>query len=185
MIPAMGKDSGGQRSHPRTGRVRGLHDIRTLGNLSRTPTLSRASATPGFRIGAGFSRREQPTIPCFPEEPRTWVFVKQHCFSRRQGMLLVDRITEPEVDVFDEGLAVVVLAELTGAREQDIELHVNGDVLTLETKPGSTDFLRYYREILLPFPVAAVSIQRAFRNGVLEIELERESDQSRSRRETT
>ena len=160
----MGKDGGEQRSHPRTGRVRGLHDIKTHGNLSRTPTLSRTSSAPGVR---------------------TWVFVKRHRCAVRQGMLLVDRIAEPEVDVFDEGGAIVVLAELTGAREQDIEVRVNGDVLTLETKPGSTDGLRYYREILLPFPVAAVNIQRAFRNGVLEIELEQEADRPCSGRETT
>jgi HSP20 family protein len=98
-------------------------------------------------------------------------------------MLLVDRVHEPEVDIFEEGRSLAVLVELPGVREEDVDVHVNGDVLILSTKPGRDDQSRhYYRELLLPFAVEAGSIQRAFRNGVLELELERASLPSEARR---
>ncbi|MDD5309186.1 MAG: Hsp20/alpha crystallin family protein [Deltaproteobacteria bacterium] len=85
-------------------------------------------------------------------------------------MLLVDRMAEPHVEVFEEEQALVVLAELPGAREEDIDVQVNGDVLTLSTGP-TPDGRRYYRELLLPFPVSPDNVQRALHNGVLELEL--------------
>jgi HSP20 family protein len=88
-------------------------------------------------------------------------------------MLLVDRIDEPAVDIFEEGQSLVVLAELPGARLEDVEVRVNGDVLVLSTRPGHHDRRRYYREMLLPFAVHSEGLQRTFRNGVLELELER------------
>ena len=110
-----------------------------------------------------------------PLPPRTWLFVKRPRFSRHQGMLLVDRIAEPEVDIFAEGRSLVVLVELPGAPAEDIDVLVNGDVLILSTRAGPGERRRYYRELLLPFPVDPGGIQRRFRNGVLELELERAS----------
>jgi len=167
---------------PRAGasRLRGVRDIRTLGALRKPSSGLLRSSLVEVRVGTGRvgtgRAGRKPAGPAkaeAPEQPRAWVFVKRPRFSRHQGMLLVDHIAEPEVDIFEEGQSLVVLAELPGARHEDIEVHVNGDVLVLSTTPGHDDRRRYYREILLPFTVSSAGIQRAFRNGVLELELER------------
>lgn len=156
---------------PMAGRVRGLRDIRTLGSLP-TPAKPR-SAPPsiGARIRVGTATPGPPHADALPERPRTWVFVRRPRFSRHQGRLLVDRMVEPEVDVFEEGQSVLVLAELPGVRGDEVDVQVNGDVLTLSTMPASPDGLRHYRELLLPFAVSGRIARRALRNGVLELEL--------------
>lgn len=99
-------------------------------------------------------------------------------------MLLVDRVHEPEVDIFEEERSLAVLVELPGVREEDVLVHVNGDVLILSTKPGRDERCRrYYRELLLPFAVETGSIQQTFRNGVLELELERVSSSEAGRKQ--
>ena len=162
----MGKGDDERDGAARAGRVRGLRDIRTLGSLRR-------SLPPGVNVRIGLAEHSpRPVSELPPQRPRTWVFVKRPRFARHQGMLLVDRMAEPDVEVFEEEQSLVVLAELPGAREEDIDVQVNGDVLTLSTRPNP-DRRQYYRELLLPFPVSADIVQRALRNGVLELELGR------------
>jgi HSP20 family molecular chaperone IbpA len=172
---------------PRAGRVRGLRDIRTLGSL-RMPVPS-GPAIPcigvhGVRLGFGTARREpRGDSGVSPERPKTWVFLQRPRFSRHQRRLLVDRVAEPDVDVFEEEQAVLVLAELPGARDGEVEVQVNGDVLTLSTRPTRPDGLRQYREILLPFPVSPRIARQTLHNGVLELELLRASPPAGSGRE--
>ncbi len=180
MVGIMGKGSNERGLRSSAGRVRGLRDIRTLGRLRRPASangvLHLLEVCIGLRAsGSGHQGRPGPAAPEATGHARAWVFVKRPRFRRHQGMLLVDLVAEPTADVFEEGRALVVLAELPGIREEDVEVRVNGDVLTIDTRSGREDQRRYYREILLPFPVAPGSIQRAFRNGVLEIELERQT----------
>lgn len=170
---------------PRAGRVRGLRDIRTFSSLSRVSPVHIGLPSVDMRVGLGsgaLQPRPRPNLEG-PEQPRAWVFVKRPRFSRHQGMLLVDRVHEPEVDIFEEGRSLAVLVELPSVREEDIEVQVNGDVLILSTKPGHDEQRRrYYRELLLPFAVETGSIQQVFRNGVLELELERASSSSEAGR---
>ena len=138
--------------------IRTLRDIRTVGSLRR--------AAPQARPGAGPAERVAP-------RPRAWIFVKQPQFARYQGALLVERMVEPEVDVLEQGQGVLVLAQLPGLEQQDIEVHVSGDILVLATKPTHSAGLRYYRELLLPFVVCEQGVEWTLRNGVLEVELTR------------
>ena len=134
------------RSSRPPGRARGLKDI-------RTPLSTRPPTAPRGR-------------------PRVWVFVQRPGFSRYSGMLGVDPLAEPSVDVLPEGQELVVLAELQGVRAADVQVTLSGDILTIETKPSAEE-RRYYREVLLPF-AAAPSFTQSFNNGVLEIQLRRE-----------
>ncbi len=99
----------------------------------------------------------------------------------------MDRVEEPEVDFIDEGQTLAVLVEFPGVREEELDVQVNGDVLSLSAEFGQDEPRpRYYRELLLPFAVETHSIQRTFHNGVLELELRRASSSpgsERSRRE--
>jgi HSP20 family molecular chaperone IbpA len=87
--------------------------------------------------------------------------------------LLVGREDRPEVEVFEEGQSLVVLAELLGVGKEDILVHVSGDILTLATNPTHPERRRYYRELVLPFPVVEEGMRWNLRNGVLELEAER------------
>ncbi len=179
-----GKGSGEPEMRTGAGRIRGLRDIQTLGTLRRPAPASVGLQRVGLRLGLGLGAGKPRSPPGTesPGRPRAWVFVKRPRFARHQGTLLVDRVDEPEVDVFDEGQCLLVLAERPGAREQDVEVHVNGDVLLLSTRPGPDGRRRYHRELLLPFPVESAGVRRTFRNGVLELELQRGSPPAKAGR---
>jgi len=75
---------------------------------------------------------------------------------------------EPIVDVFEEDDTILVIAELPGVEESDIQLDVRGDILELFAEAGDR---RYRKEMLLPASVDAGSMASSYRNGVLEVRL--------------
>lgn len=85
-----------------------------------------------------------------------------------EGPVVAD-VREPLVDVFDEPDEIVLVAEMPGANEEDISVELHDDVLVLETSGER----RYAREVLLPAAVDAASMQRTFRNGILELKLKK------------
>lgn len=180
----MARNNGDRPRPPRGGRPRGLQDIRTLRGLLKAAPLQPAHSASKVQVGLGAAERPAAgEAEHAQERPRAWVFVTRPRFERRQGRLSVDQLSEPDVEVFEEGQAVVVLAELPGAGADDIEVQVNGDVLALSTRPSPPDWRRYHRELLLPFAVSSQRVQRAFRNGVLELQLQRAStDETPERR---
>ncbi len=80
----------------------------------------------------------------------------------------VTETREPLVDVLDEGDRLVVVAELPGVDERDIQVTVHGDILEVA---AATSNRKYHREVLLPSAVDPTSLERSYRNGVLEIRL--------------
>lgn len=86
---------------------------------------------------------------------------------------VVDEVREPLVDVFDEGETVLVVAELPGVAEEEIAVEVKDDVLTLETAGER----KYAKEVLLPCPVDAATVKKAYKNGVLELRLNKSKDE--------
>jgi len=85
---------------------------------------------------------------------------------------VVAEVREPLVDVFDEGQEIVVVAELPGVGEEEIHIEVQDDVLSLET----TGERKYAKEILLSEPVDAATLQKAYKNGILELRLKKTTD---------
>jgi HSP20 family protein len=85
---------------------------------------------------------------------------------------VVDEVREPLVDVFDEGETVLVVAEVPGVVEEEITVEVRDDVLSLETKGER----KYAKEVLLPCPVDAATMKKAYKNGVLELRLGKAKD---------
>jgi HSP20 family protein len=88
----------------------------------------------------------------------------------------------PEVDVLEKEGQVVVRADLPGVKKEDVEVAVEGDLLTIrgsrheqkETK--EKDYYRsersmgeFQRTIALPDGVTADSIKASYRDGVLEV----------------
>jgi HSP20 family protein len=82
---------------------------------------------------------------------------------------VVAEVREPLVDVFDEEREIVVVAELPGVGEEEIHVEVQDDILSLET----TGERKYAKEILLSEPVDAATLQKAHKNGILELRLKK------------
>ena len=85
-----------------------------------------------------------------------------------EGPVVVD-VREPLVDLFDEGQELVIVAELPGAADQEIQIEINEDILSLET----TGERKYAKEVLLPVAVDGSSLGRTFRNGILELRVKK------------
>jgi len=84
---------------------------------------------------------------------------------------VVEEVREPIVDIFDEEDHILVIAELPGVTEEKIKIEVVGDILNLSA--SDTD-RKYAKEILLPSKVKPSSLKIAYKNGILEIKLDKE-----------
>lgn len=80
---------------------------------------------------------------------------------------------EPMVDVFEDGDHINVMTELPGVEENNVDLKVDGNLLTIniDTPAG-----KYCKEVKLPVPVEKNSIEPKFRNGILEVKLRKAKD---------
>jgi HSP20 family protein len=83
---------------------------------------------------------------------------------------LVEEVREPMVDIFDEKDRILVIAELPGVSESEIKIEVAGDILNLA---ASDKDRKYAKEILLPGKVKPDSMKTSYKNGILEITLEK------------
>ncbi len=90
----------------------------------------------------------------------------------------------PAVDIFEKEDKFVVKAELPGMKEDDIDVSVVGDTLSIkgekktETEIKDEDYYRcersygsFYRSIPIPSNVDANKIEASFEDGVLEVTL--------------
>jgi HSP20 family protein len=80
-----------------------------------------------------------------------------------------DDTREPIVDIFEEAHRVQVIAELPGVDEKDIAVALKGTNLTISAGKGERT---YKKEIELEMPVKGEP-QTQYRNGILEINIER------------
>jgi HSP20 family protein len=64
-----------------------------------------------------------------------------------------------------------VIAELPGVTKDEINVEVTDDILNLT---ASNKDRKYAKEILLPSKVRADSVKTSYKNGMLEITLEKE-----------
>jgi HSP20 family protein len=101
---------------------------------------------------------------------------------------------EPAVDVYETEDAVVIIAEIAGIGQEDVELEIEGMVCILrgERKSGRTGPKRDYRqmeighgpflrELLLPAEVNRDAVQTVYKDGMLQISL-RKATPARSKR---
>ncbi len=88
----------------------------------------------------------------------------------------------PAIDVFEEGDAIVLKAELPGLKKEEIDVEVMGDVVTIsgtkekEEKVEKKDYYRYERaagefsrSVTLPVEVEASKATAQLKDGVLEV----------------
>jgi HSP20 family protein len=77
---------------------------------------------------------------------------------------------EPLVDVLETDDEVKVIAELPGVEKRDINLHGSEHRLRISV---DTPQHKYYKEIELPTKVNPKTARSSYRNGVLEVTLQR------------
>ena len=84
------------------------------------------------------------------------------------GKAEVHEVREPMVDVFEEPDHVLVVAEMPGVSEADVQLELKDDILSLRAEKGDK---KYRKEVLLPRAFSAANMSHKCRNGVLEVKL--------------
>lgn len=112
--------------------------------------------------------------------------------SQGQG---VGNFVNASMNVSETENEIRITAELPGVTEQDIDVSIDDDVLTIrgEKKFERTDnkenfhfversYGTFQRSLRLPFPVDPEQVQARFENGVLTVTLPKTGRQERSRR---
>ncbi len=89
----------------------------------------------------------------------------------------------PATDIYERNDALVVVADMPGAAEKDVEIHLDNDVLTISgsaefERPEGFDDLysefeagRYERVFTLSEDINREGIKATMKNGVLRVEL--------------
>ena len=90
----------------------------------------------------------------------------------------------PKLDMFEEGNDLVIKAELPGIRKKDLDISLDGDVLTIKAEKkekkeakGTTHYTperrfgQYIRYMTLPTHVDAEKVSATLKKGLLEIRL--------------
>jgi len=71
-------------------------------------------------------------------------------------------------DILEEQDHIRVIAELRGVEEEEINLVVDHNTLTISTDASDR---KYYKKVELPYPVEKDSVESSYRNGILEVKL--------------
>lgn len=88
----------------------------------------------------------------------------------RNASIIKEGGREPLIDIFDEEGHLTLITELRGVGEGDIDLKTMGDMLIISVdKPGQ----KYYKEIPLPATVKPEKIEAKYRNGILQVKVEK------------
>lgn len=94
------------------------------------------------------------------------------------------RIWSPLVDVFEDGDAIVIKVDLPGVNQDEIDIEMNNDTLTLRGERKFEDEARrdkyvrverqygaFQRSFTIGVPVEPDKIKAVYRNGILELTL--------------
>jgi len=82
----------------------------------------------------------------------------------------VDEEREPITDIFDEKDEIVVIAEMPGVEENEIEIDLKGDMLEISALSKNR---KYHKELLLPVKAGKQNMRHKFTNGILEIRIKK------------
>ncbi len=115
--------------------------------------------------------------------------------SGGQGQASAGSFVNAQMNVSETENEIRITAELPGVTEQDIDVSLDDDVLTIrgEKKFERTDekenfhfversYGTFQRSVRLPFPINPEQVKASFENGVLTVTLPKTPQQERSRR---
>ncbi len=90
---------------------------------------------------------------------------------REAGRPKIAEEREPLVDVLEDENTVTVVAEVPGVNKEDIDIRIKDNTLVISAQSGDR---KYYKEIQLPAKVKPETAKATYKNGVLEVRLEKE-----------
>jgi len=95
--------------------------------------------------------------------------------ERRLGMPKIDikEKREPLVDIMQTNNEVKVVAELPGVEKKDVKLHGTETTLTISV---DTPEHKYHKEVELPAKVETKETKASYKNGVLEVTLQKKKE---------
>jgi len=128
-----------------------------------------------------FVRLEQTYIPQTSITGKT-PFFKAFQVARLSGRLRTARMhsslfpsipgligeREPLVDLFEEDHHLLVLAELPGVDEKDVNIKVEKNTLTISVTTATG---KYLKKVELPIPIRKDTIKSIYRNNILQVRL--------------
>jgi len=98
----------------------------------------------------------------------------------------------PAIEIYEEKDEVVVKAELPGMKKEDLEINLSGDILTIKGEKKKEEEVKekgsYYsersygsfeRSIEIPENVLSDKIRASFKEGVLEVRLQKSEETKR------
>lgn len=147
-----------------------------MSNLSRTNTLARAESAPLARVSPlsdlnEFRRGMDEMFSRWFGEAAPGSFAQGGAF-------------QPAVDLWETPEAYVMNVTLPGVSQEDLELEVSGDTLTIrgERKPApraenavyhiqNIGYGRFSVAYTLPVPINAQGVTADYRDGILEVRL--------------
>jgi len=130
----------------------GKTEVTRTGELRGKGRLKDLKGVYGFSVKVGLGG--EPTVETFGN------------IKKGEAGAVVEEVREPLVDVFDEKEAMRVIAELPGVEANDINVELEGDILTIAAEGRDR---KYNKEILLPAKGKRESLKTSYRNGILEV----------------
>jgi HSP20 family protein len=85
----------------------------------------------------------------------------------------VQQEREPLVDIVETNGEIHIVAELPGVDKKDIKLHATEDTLTIAVDSPQR---KYFKEVELPAKIKLKDAKSQYKNGVLEVTLQKEKD---------
>jgi HSP20 family protein len=95
----------------------------------------------------------------------------------------------PPVDVLEDQNRIVVRAELPGMTDEDVEVSILGDTLTIKGEKKKEEEVKdrhyhrlerayggFHRSVTLPGSVASDKAKASFKDGILEIEMPKKEE---------
>jgi HSP20 family protein len=78
----------------------------------------------------------------------------------------------PRINAWESDHALFLEAELPGVEPSQVEVSIEGEVLTLKGQPDTADKRpNFGRQLVLPFAVDAAAVKATFANGILALTL--------------
>lgn len=105
--------------------------------------------------------------------------MKSEAFGGRRPSLEVKAEREPLVDTIEEDETIKVVAEVPGVEKDEIDLDCTEKTITISVDSATK---KYYKTVELPSDVDPTSAQASYRNGVLEVTLNKTKPKTKGRR---
>lgn len=86
------------------------------------------------------------------------------------------RLMVPRVDIYESATGIRLLADVPGARDDDIQLQVEDDALVLEARATSLGNVLWRRSFALPRDVDRDKVAASLAAGVLTVDLPRKTE---------